>query len=59
MDYISEFESKHVIFGKVLDGMDTLRIMLEEGSGEGFTARPVCTDPLVSPSCSVACESPR
>jgi len=41
MSYIKEFESKHVIFGKVLEGMDILRIINLEGSGEGFTARPV------------------
>ena len=27
MDKITEFESKHVIFGKVLDGMDVLRVV--------------------------------
>ena len=42
MQHVKEFETKHVIFGKVLEGMDTLRIMLEEGSGEGYTTLPVC-----------------
>lgn len=36
-----EFESKHVIFGKVLEGMEVLRLIEQEGSGEGFTKHPV------------------
>jgi len=41
MSYIKEFESKHVIFGKVLEGMEVLRAMEFHGSGEGFTSKPV------------------
>eukprot|EP00966_Prymnesium_polylepis_P006165 141146-Prymnesium_polylepis.1 len=41
MSHVAEFESKHVIFGKVraegvLEGMDVLRIIEQEGTGEGF-----------------------
>lgn len=41
LDHIKEFESKHVIFGKVLEGMGVLRAMELEGSGDGFTLRPI------------------
>ena len=36
-----QFESKHVIFGRILDGMDLLTVMQLEGSGEGDTKRKV------------------
>ena len=41
MDKYTEFETRHVIFGKVLDGMDLLKVMELEGSGEGITKRKV------------------
>ena len=44
MSHLTEFESKHVIFGKVLDGMDILKVMELEGSGEGSTRRKISID---------------
>ena len=41
MNFLTEFETKHVIFGKVLDGMDVLRVMELEGSGEGTTSKRI------------------
>ena len=41
MARITEFESGHVIFGRVLDGFEALRLAELEGSAEGFTERPV------------------
>lgn len=41
MARLTEFETKHVIFGKVLEGMDLLKVMELEGSGEGVTSREV------------------
>ena len=41
MAHLTEFETKHVIFGRVLDGMDLLKVMELEGSGEGTTKRRV------------------
>ena len=41
MSHLTEFETKHVIFGKVVDGMDLLRVLELEGSGEGNTKRPI------------------
>ena len=41
MDRLTEFESKYVIFGKVLEGMDLLKVMELEGSGEGTTTRKI------------------
>ena len=41
MAHLTEFETKHVIFGRVLDGMDLLKVMELEGSGDGTTARPI------------------
>ena len=41
MAHLTEFETKHVIFGGVLDGMDLLKVMELEGSGDGTTARPI------------------
>ena len=34
-------ESGHVIFGRVLDGFEALRLAELEGSAEGYTERPV------------------
>ena len=41
MARIKEFESGHVIFGRVLDGFEALRLAELEGSAEGYTERPV------------------
>ena len=41
MARIKEFESGHVIFGRVLDGLEALRLAELEGSAEGYTERPV------------------
>lgn len=41
MDYLTEFETKHVIFGKVLEGMDIFKVMSLEGSGEGNTRNKI------------------
>jgi len=41
MARIREFESGHVIFGRVLDGLEALRLAELEGSAEGYTERPV------------------
>ena len=41
MARITEFESGHVIFGRVLDGFEALRLAELEGSAEGYTERPV------------------
>ena len=42
MARIKEFESGHVIFGRVLDGFEVLRLAELEGtSAEGYTERPV------------------
>ena len=37
MARIKEFESGHVIFGRVLDGFEALRLAELEGSAEGYT----------------------
>ena len=41
MAHLTEFETKHCIFGVVLDGMDILRVMELEGAGDGVTKRPI------------------
>lgn len=41
MNFLTEFEAKHVIFGTVLDGMDVLKVMELEGSGEGTTSKRI------------------
>jgi len=38
---IKEFETRHVIFGKVESGAEVLRAMECEGSGDGKTSRPI------------------
>jgi len=44
MQFLPEFEKGYMIFGKVLDGMDLLRVMDLEGSGEGITKRKISID---------------
>jgi len=44
MSHLTEFETKHVIFGKVLEGLDIFKVMELEGSGEGTTKRKILID---------------
>lgn len=41
MGRVKEFESGYVIFGRVLSGIEFLRVAELEGSADGFTSRPV------------------
>jgi len=41
---IKEFDTRHVIFGKVTSGMEVLKAMELEGAGDGVPTRPVVID---------------
>ena len=44
MGRVKEFERSYVIFGRVVSGMEVLRLVELEGSADGFTSRPVIID---------------
>ena len=44
MSHLTEFETKHVIFGRVLEGMDVLKVMELEGEGSGETKNLITID---------------
>lgn len=37
----AHLDGKHVVFGKVVEGMDVVRLVEKEGSSSGKTKRPV------------------
>ena len=41
MSHVAEFEKHYMLFGRVVEGLDVLRVCELEGDGDGYTSKPV------------------